>query len=137
MFRWDERPSQIEAWIEDVDEKAVFGEALMALGDVLTEERGGAPVMRDIEAGADSPARLLAAWLDALAALARDEGFVAERVVHIDLADDRVEARVAGQLLAPRKAIKAATCHRLEMRESDGAWHAHVVLDSEDGAPVG
>ena len=130
MFRWEERPGQIEIWIEDVDEKAVFGEALMAIGDVLTEERGGEALMHDIEAAADQPARLLAEWVNELSRLARDDDFVAERVVRMEMADDRVAARVAGQRLAPRHAIRAATCHRLEMSSSDGTWHAHVVLDT-------
>lgn len=116
-------------WIEDIDRRAVFNEALMALGDVLTEERGGAPLMHDVSAAASTPRELLANWLNALAALAGEEGFIAERIVHMDLADDRLDARVAGQRLAPRHAVRGATCHELEMQETDGIWRAHVVLD--------
>ena len=129
MFRWEQSPDRIEMWIEDADLKAVFGEALMALGDVLTEERGGAPVMKDVSAGAPDRPALLAEWLNELAALAEDEGFVAERVVRMDLADDQIDARIAGQLLTPRHKIKGARCHRLELESSGDPCRAHVVLD--------
>jgi SHS2 domain-containing protein len=130
MFHWKKHPSQIELWIEDVDEKSVFTEALMALGDVLTEERGGVPVMHDVSVAASDPRELLAAWLNELAELAAEEGFIAERMIRMDLADARLDARVGGQRLVPRYAIEGATCHELEVQESEGTWRAHVVLDT-------
>jgi SHS2 domain-containing protein len=128
VFHWRQHPTQIEIWIEDVDLDDAFTEAMMALGDVLTEERGGVPVMHDVSVAAPDVPKLLAEWLNALARLAAEEGFIAERVVRMDLADTRLDARVGGQRLVPRHVVKGATCHELEMK-SDHLWRAHVVLD--------
>lgn len=69
-------------------------------------------------------------WLQELVYLAENDGFVPERVVEMDLADDSLDAVVAGQRTTPQTLVKGVTYHRLEF-EQDGekTWHARVILD--------
>jgi SHS2 domain-containing protein len=129
MYSWNEHESEIEVFIEDESPRAVMTEALVALGDLLTEQRGGEAVTHEVSVSATDLPALLAEWLNELAFLAERDGFVPERVIRMELADTSLEATVAGQRSVPRNVVKGVTYHRLELQEADGVWRARVVLD--------
>ena len=115
--------------IEDDTATAVFIEALVALGDLLTEERGGDPVTHEVSVSAPDLPALLVEWLNELVYLAETDGFIPERVVEIELGETSLEATVAGQRTRPQTLVKGVTYHGLELTRVDGVWHARVVLD--------
>jgi SHS2 domain-containing protein len=129
MYRWLEHESELELLVEDENPRAVLTEALVALGDLLTEERGGDPVTHEVRVSASDLPTLLAEWLNELVYLAEADGFVPERVVRMELGETSLEATVAGQRSVPRNVVKAVTYNRLEIEETDGAWWARVVMD--------
>jgi SHS2 domain-containing protein len=129
VYRWVEHTSELELLIEDTSAEAVFTEALVALGDLLSEAPGGEAVTHEIEVGAADLPALLAAWMDELVFLAEMDGFIPERVVKIELEEGRVSAVVGGERSVPQSLIKAVTYHRLEMGRANGDWRARVVLD--------
>lgn len=130
MYRWVEHTSEVELLIEDESPEAVLTEALVALGELLTpDEPGGTPVTHEVElTAADRPA-VLAEWLNELVYLAETDGFIPERVVHLELEDSSLRATVGGLRSVPQNLIKAVTYHQLEMGQVEGEWHARVVLD--------
>ena len=129
MYRWVEHTAEIELEIEDESPRAVFTEALVALGDLLTGERGREPVTHEVSiSAADLPA-LLVEWMNELVYLAETDGFIPERVEELHLAGNTLEATVAGQRGEPRPLVKAVTYHGLELSKTNGGWSARVVLD--------
>ncbi|HSI81004.1 MAG TPA: archease [Solirubrobacterales bacterium] len=129
MYRWVEHRSEIELLIEDDSPEAVLTEALVALGDILSEARGGEPVTHEVELSASDLPTLLAAWMKDLVYRAAADGFIPERVVRIELDDTTLSAVVAGERSVPQSLIKAVTYHRLELSRDDRTWHARVILD--------
>ena len=132
MYRWVDHTSELELRIEAPTERAVFEQALDALGELVGErvEQVGHPE-GSFEVSASAPDRptLLAEWMSELAYLAEAEGLVPGRVDRLELRGDSLEATVSGRLAAPSHLIKAVTYHRLAMEEQGGIWHATVVLD--------
>jgi SHS2 domain-containing protein len=129
VYRWIEHTAEIELEIEDDSPEAVFTEALVAFGELLTEHRGGEPVSHAVELSAADHAALLADWLNELVYLADTDGFVPERVEALTLSVGKLDARIGGQRGVPRNPVKAVTYHDLELREIDGVWRARLVLD--------
>jgi SHS2 domain-containing protein len=129
MYRWIEHTAEIELAIEDESPEAVFNEALVAFGDLLTEERGGEPVTHRVNISAPDLPALLAEWMNELVYLAETDGFVPERVEQLRLVDSRLQAEIGGQRHIPRNPVKAVTYHDLEMHDVEGVWYARVVLD--------
>ncbi|MGH2955183.1 MAG: archease [Solirubrobacterales bacterium] len=129
MYRWIEHTSEVEVLIEDESPRAVFAEALVALADLLAEERDGDAVTREVSAGAPDLPALLVEWLSELVYLAETDGFVPERVVELELTETSIEATVEGRRGEPQTVVKGVTYHGLELAEADGGWRARVVLD--------
>lgn len=130
MYRWLDHTSERELWIEDETPKAVLGEAAVALGDLLHEHPRGEPVSRRVSVSAGDLPALLADWLSELAYLAETDGFVPERVIEMQLADNSLDAVVTGQRTTPQTLVKGVTLHRLEFeQDEEAAWHARVILD--------
>jgi SHS2 domain-containing protein len=129
VYRWVEHTSEVEVLIENDSPTAVFIEALVALGDLLTDERGGEPLTHEVRARAPDLAALLAEWLSELVYLAETDGFIPERVLEIELTETSLEARVAGQRTRPQTVVKGVTYHGLELTDAHGGWRARVVLD--------
>jgi SHS2 domain-containing protein len=129
MYRWIEHTAEIELAIEDESPEAVFNEALVAFGDLLTEERGGEPVTHQVNISAPDLPALLAEWMNELVYLAETDGFVPERVEQLRLVDSGLQAEIGGQRHIPRNPVKAVTYHDLELHDVEGIWYAHVVLD--------
>jgi SHS2 domain-containing protein len=129
-YRWVEHTAEIELAIEETSPEGILAEALVALGDVLPEDRGGDRASREIEIDAPDLPALLAEWLNELVYLAERDGFVAERVERLHLDGTRLSAVVSGSRASPQSLIKAVTYHRLEMKELDGGrWSARVTVD--------
>jgi SHS2 domain-containing protein len=129
LYRWAEHTSEIELLIEDDSPEAVFTEALVALGDVLSEARGGEPVTHEVGISAPDLPALLAGWMEELVYLAETDGFIPERVAKLELEGTSLVAVVAGERSVPQSLIKAVTYHRLELKRANGTWRARVVLD--------
>jgi protein archease len=128
-YGWAEHVGELELWVEASDEAGVFAEALRALGELLAERHMTGEELVDVMAEGGDRAALLAAWLEELLFLAETEGFVPERVEHLELEPNRVRARVAGRRGSPPHLVKAVTYHRLAFEPVDGGWRAAAVLD--------
>ena len=61
--------------------------------------------------------------------LAESEGFVATRLLDVDLQSHGLHATVAGVLGEPPPLVKAVTYHRLAFEPSGERYVARVVLD--------
>lgn len=132
MYRWVEHTAELELHIDAPSPEAVFEEALLAFGELLTEHSngtGGEPAAHVVSAAGPDRPTLLAEWLGELAFLAETERFVPTRVDSLRLEADVLDATVSGVQASPPDLVKGVTYHRLEMRERDGGWHATVVLD--------
>jgi protein archease len=129
VYRWVEHTSEAELSVEAETRELVLSEAALALGQLFDGAPSGEPAERKLSVrAADLPA-LLAEWLGELAYLAETDGFIAERVVRIDLEDSSVKALVSGRRSEPQYLVKAVTYHRLAFEPTDGAWRGRVVLD--------
>jgi len=131
VYRWVDHTSEVELEIEAAGELEVFEDAARALAELLGVNADGTrtTVVRRVAAhAADRPA-LLAAWLEELVFLAESEGFVATRVVEVQLDGESLQATVAGVLAAPPPLVKAVTYHRLAFEPSDAGYFARVVFD--------
>jgi HSP20 family protein len=132
LYRWVEHTSEAELEIEGESAADVLVEATAAFGDLLS----AAPRFEEAEVRArasagDLPA-LLAEWLGELAYLAETDGFIAERVVGLDLAGTAVEALVAGHRSEPQSLVKGVTYHRLEMAPEAGLWREGEMVVKAD-----
>jgi SHS2 domain-containing protein len=130
MFRWVDHTSELELEIEAASEAEVFGDALAALSELLSNEPPGEPVeRRRVFVEAADRAALLAAWLEELVFLAESDGFEPAAVESLELGSGSVEAIVAGRRGAPPPLVKAATYHRLAFGPAGDGYSARVVLD--------
>ena len=133
-YRWVDHTAEVELEIEGASERAVLEEALRALAELLgvePETPSGAPASIQQEVTAEAPDRptLLAAWIEELAFLAESEGFVATRIVDLDLDGGSLRATVDGVLDDPPPLVKAVTYHRLTFEPRGDGYVARVVLD--------
>jgi SHS2 domain-containing protein len=132
VYRWVDHTSEVELEIEAAGEREVFEEAARALAELLGIDPKGAAeatAERRVAARATDRPALLAAWLEELAFLAEAEGFVATRVVELEVEADGLRATVAGVLDEPPPLVKAVTYHRLLFEPRDQRYVARVVLD--------
>jgi SHS2 domain-containing protein len=128
MFRWLEHTGEAKLAIEAESEEQVFADALAALRDLIGDG-GGERVSRDVSATGADRAALLADWLSELAFLAETEGFVADRILRLELGEESLRAAVAGELGSPPHLVKAVTYNDLTFEGAEGAFRATVVLD--------
>jgi SHS2 domain-containing protein len=128
-YRWVDHTAEVELEIEAAGEREVLEEALRALAELLGFEDTLGEEQRtvDVEA-ADRPA-LLAAWIEELAFLAESEGFVATRLLDLQLEAHTARATVGGLLDEPPPLVKAVTYHRLTFEPRNDGYLARVVLD--------
>ena len=128
-YRWVDHTSEVELEIEAPGEREVLEEAVRALAELLGIDQAGGPEQRSVAVEAPDRPALLAAWIEELSFLAESEGFVALRVVDLELGADGLRATVAGVLDEPPPLIKAVTYHRLAFEPSEAGYVARVVLD--------
>lgn len=129
MYRWVEHTGEVELVVEERSPEAVFREALIAIGELIADGRGGEPVTHEVHLEAPDPPALLAEWLNELVYLAETDGFLPERVQSLELSEGELRATVAGVRAAPRNLVKAVTYHRLELARHGETWRARVTLD--------
>jgi SHS2 domain-containing protein len=128
--------AEVELEIEAAGEREVLEEAVRALAELLGVD-GAEPSVTDsattrhVTAAAPDRPALLAAWIEELAFLAESKGFVATRVLDLELSAGGVRASVAGVLGEPPPLVKAVTYHRLVFEPAGGGdgYVARVVLD--------
>jgi len=129
-FCWAEHTAELELQIRAPTERAVFADALRALGELLGDGARARPrERRQLAVSAPDRPALLALWLEELVFLAESEGFVAVALESLELDDANVRATVRGHLCAPPPLVKAVTYHRLDFSAVQGGYRATVVLD--------
>lgn len=128
MYRFAAHTGEVQIEVEEASAAQVFAEAALALAELIGDENGE-PVTREVHVAASDSATLLAEWLGELVFLAETEGFVAEKVLALELGDRSLQATVAGRTSTPRQLVKAVTYHDLVLEQRDGGWFARVVLD--------
>jgi hypothetical protein len=130
VYHAEDNGTTIEIQVEDVDQGAIFSEALIALSGVMTEARGGTAVTHEVEIAAAGPGSLLREWVDELIRLAERDGFIAERAYRERLDGTTFRARVAGEKDIPAAEIRRLRCRSVALtRLPDGAWGARISLD--------
>ncbi|WP_449244303.1 archease [Desulfobacca acetoxidans] len=84
----------------------------------------------------DAPDReaLLIAWLNHLLYLFDTTGFLGKQIDILDLSDVNLGARMQGEKLDPERhdlktGVKAATYHKLAVRQTQTGWEATVIFD--------
>jgi SHS2 domain-containing protein len=128
VYRWVDHTAEVELEIEAPGEREVFEEAVRALAELLGVG-GHGDEQRPVAAEATDRPALLAAWIEELAFLAESEGFVATRVIEMDIGAGGLHATVAGVLGEPPPLVKAVTYHRLEFAPRGEGYGARVILD--------
>lgn len=124
MFRWTESGAERTVEIEDESPEVVFREGVVAVGDILTEERGGDPLAHTLRLASDGLGSLFEAWVREMVRLDEQERFVCERVVKLVLTGAALEAQVAGQRFDHGKVVESVRSAGLVHDESDGVWRA-------------
>jgi SHS2 domain-containing protein len=113
----------------------IFANAAAALTATLTDRRYVRPrETREVAIEAPDREALLVDWLNRLLYLFDTEGFLARDVIIEFLSEQRLNARVRGEIYDPdrhvqKTAVKAATYHHLEIIPANGGWQATVILD--------
>jgi SHS2 domain-containing protein len=127
MYRTSRHKKTIEVEIEDETPEAVFREAIVALGDEITEQRGGDPLGLPVDLEAGDFSQLLHDLLDELLRLERDDSFVVERATRLALAGTSIHAVIGGQRLEHDGTI--ASIKETEVFQAeDATWHGRLVL---------
>ncbi len=129
MYRWVDHTAEVELEIEAASEREVLEAALRALAELLGSLGADGGELRVLTLEASDRPALLAAWIEELAFLAESEGFVATRIVELDLQTGALNATVAGVLDEPPPLVKAVTYHRLAFEPSGAGYVARVILD--------
>ena len=113
----------------------IYQNAAEALVATMTDRRSLRPrEQRDIEVEAPDREALLVEWLNHLLYLYDVDGFLGRDFDILELKDDRLTARVRGEIFDPERhvsktAVKAATYHHLELKPRDHGWQATVIFD--------
>ena len=89
---------------------------------------------REVRAQADSPERLLAAWINECLYVHEIEGFVVRRVEVDACTDTVVHGVLRGQEVDAARhqlgtIVKATTLHRVSVTESGGRHEVRVIVD--------
>ena len=128
MYRVRRHDDHIEVEIEDETPEAVFREAVVALGDEITEERGGEPLGHPVNLEAPDLSQLRHDLLDELLRLEEEDSFVCERATRLALTGTAIHAVVGGQRLDHDGTIAGIRTAEVFQAE-DATWHGHLVLD--------
>jgi SHS2 domain-containing protein len=142
-YRWLEHTSELALRIDAPSEKAVFEQALVALGELIgrdgdregandaasRRDADGELCARELTVAAGDRAALLAAFLEELVYLAETDDLVPERAERLELAGGRLTATVRGHRGSPRHVVKGVTYHELTFAPSPEGFVATVVLD--------
>jgi SHS2 domain-containing protein len=127
---WTEDLAELRLELHAGNEVAIFTHAVEALRELLGESEGGERGERRVEAEATDRGALLADWVAELVLLAEHEGFVAEGVRGLVVAEDSVSATLSGRLGERRHRVKGVAYHGFELRRDRAGWRGVVVLDT-------
>jgi len=125
-YTWIEHTAELELELRAPDERGVFRAAVAAFAELLGDG-SGEPLCHAISLAADDRGAQLVEFLEELVFLADTEGFVPERVAHIDLMTKH--AVVKGHVGSPPPLVKAVTYHGLAFAQGADGWLARIVLD--------
>jgi len=137
-FEWVEHPSDIgfRAYGRDLDE--AFGNAALALSEVMVDTDKVEPREEtEVEIEAEDEKALLYDWLDRLIYLHDSENKVFSKfVVRISKAQGgfKLSARIWGEVFESarhpgRTAVKAMTYHMMEIGQASGKCYVQAVVD--------
>ena len=137
VYRWVDHTAEVELALEGACEREVFAAALAALAELLgfppEKGRHEPEEQRTVTVAQGQPdgdrAALLVGWLEELVFLAESQGFVATRLLDLELTPAGLGARVGGLIDAPPPLVKAVTLHRLMFEPRGEGYVARVVLD--------
>jgi SHS2 domain-containing protein len=127
VYRVRRHENRVEVEIEDETPEAVFREAIVALGDEITEQRGGEPLAHPVALEAPDLSRLLQDLLAELLRLENDDSFVAERATRLALNGISIRAVVGGQRL-PHEGTISSVDQTEVFQAEDATWHGRLVL---------
>ena len=114
---------------------AAFGQtALGVLAVTVDPTSVEARETREIRAQADSPERLLVAWINECLYVHEIEGFVTHHVDVLDIDGGRIVGLLAGEELDTQRhrlgtVVKAVTLHGLTITETPAGVETRVVVD--------
>lgn len=109
--------------------------ALGAFALIVRPEKVGEREHREVRAQADSPERLLVAWINECLYVHEIEGFVVRRVEVHACTDTVVHGALIGEDLhvarhQPTTTVKAVTLHEVAVIESAGRHDVRVIVDA-------
>ena len=128
-YRWVEHTAELGLELEAHTDRGIFEDALTAYSELAGGVPPGERERREIALNASDRGDLLTQWLEELVFLADSDGFVADRILELDLRDAALSATVEGASGSPRPLVKAVTYHDLRFEEHADGWRAYVVLD--------
>ena len=112
-----------------------FGQtALGVLAVIVDPASVEARETREVRAQADSPERLLVAWINECLYVHEIEGFAARGVDVLDIDGGRVVGLLAGEELDVERhqlgtVVKAVTLHGLSITETPGRVEIRIIVD--------
>ncbi len=117
----------------------VFEQAALAMVGLMYDRESVKPLeQRHVDLHAPDAELLLAAWLNELIYLFEAKTFLGHRfhvqTLEMQPGSVRLRATVTGERNADgrhamRDVVKAATLHALQLRQREGGWEGHVLLD--------
>jgi len=133
-FRLLEHTADMGIGAQGASQAELFVAAAMGLRQVLTAQPGHEDVTLPIRVTADGLDELLVNWLQEILYLLECRRFLASSFAILNIGETHLEARLAGEILAPGgphldREVKAVTFHRLHVAQQDGVWKATVYLD--------
>jgi SHS2 domain-containing protein len=130
-YRFADHTAELQLEIEAPTRAAVFGDAVLALAELLAGDTSLDQPLRSLELVVSAPddSALLAALLDEIVFVAETETLVPRRLESVDVGRGQVRAVVSFTEAEPRHVVKGATYHELQLARDAGGWFARVVLD--------
>ncbi|MFN0152573.1 MAG: archease [bacterium] len=134
-FEEEDHPSDALLRIRATGMRALFAAAARATFALMTDlDRVELRTARPIACAAPNREELLAVWLNELIGAASAEALFFREFDITHISDTAIEATARGEAIdtkrhALHKEVKAATYHRLSIRDIAGAWEATVLLD--------
>ncbi len=134
-FEEEDHPSDALLRIRATSLRALFATAARATFALMTDlDRVEPRIARPIVCTAPNREELLAVWLNEIIGVASAEALFFREFEITRISDTAIEATARGEAIDPtrhtlQKEVKAATYHRLSIRDAAGAWEATVLLD--------
>ncbi|HYM69687.1 MAG TPA: archease [bacterium] len=115
--------------------RALYVNAAHGLVSLIVDPRGlREAVVERITVSASNRETLLVVWLNEILYLLDARRFLPRRCRVTSLTDTALEADLVGEAFderrhTPRRLVKAATYHNLELTRIAGGWEARILLD--------